>query len=45
MKKKYFFNTGEILKIVNLRGLPEYIQSNSGKSLKNGISCKFLLAL
>ena len=33
-EKKNFFNTGEILKIVNLRELPEYIQSNSGKFKK-----------
>ena len=33
-EKKNFFNTGEILKIVNLRELPEYIQSNSDKFKK-----------
>ena len=33
-EKKNFFNTGEILRIVNLSELPEYIQSNSDKFKK-----------
>ena len=33
-EKKDFLNTDEILKIVNLRELPEYIQSNSDKLKK-----------